>query len=328
MAYFSIIVPVYNVEKYLKECIESVLHQSFDDFELILVDDGAADGSPDICDYYAEQDNRVKAFHKKNGGASSARNLGMNNANGKYIIFLDGDDYWNDSDALNQLYKKASEKNYDAVLFGCTDWDMETDIKHISKSNYDIHFLENSSKNDMLHYLLSQKMLPGGPCIFCAKKSIIDKNNIRFIEGVSGEDYDYVLEFFISCEKISAIDNPFYIYRKGRSDSVTASSFIKIISGITYTIDKWFEKTNRFDNDILKKDILNYMAFMYSTTIIILGKTDKTDKKEAIKALKKYKYILKYGYWWQVKAIRLAVSVLGFKLSAALAKIYYTHFHN
>lgn len=328
MAFFSIIVPVYNIEKYLRECIESVLKQSFSDFELILVDDGASDSCPEICNNYAEANSCVKAIHKKNGGLSSARNCGIDNAEGKYIIFLDGDDYWNDKNALMQLYSKTCKRDFDAVMFGCTDWDMETDKKYISKSEYDIALLENSSKNDMLHYLLSKKMLPGGACIFCAKKSIIDENHIRFKEGVNGEDYDFVLEFFTSCEKISAIDNPFYVYRKGRSDSITASSFIKIINGITYTIDKWFEKAESFNNDIIKKDILNYIAFMYSTTIIILGKASNKDKKTAIEALKKHKYILKYGYWWQVKAIRLAVSLLGFRLSAALAKIYYTHFHN
>ena len=91
--YFSIIVPVYNVEKYLRECIDSILCQTFTDFELILVDDGSKDESGKICDEYAEKDNRIKVIHKENGGQSTARNCGVKESSGKYIVFLDSDDF-------------------------------------------------------------------------------------------------------------------------------------------------------------------------------------------------------------------------------------------
>ena len=111
----SIIVPVYNVEKYLKECVESVLAQTFIDFELLLIDDGSTDSSGAICDEYAQKDTRVRVFHKENGGVSSARNLGFDNAIGKYVIFLDADDYWFNINALEQLYQTADENHVDIV---------------------------------------------------------------------------------------------------------------------------------------------------------------------------------------------------------------------
>ena len=89
----SVIVPVYNVENYLPRCVDSILSQSFTDFELILVDDGSPDNSGKICDEYAEKDNRVRVFHKPNGGVSSARNLGLDNALGEFVTFIDSDDY-------------------------------------------------------------------------------------------------------------------------------------------------------------------------------------------------------------------------------------------
>ena len=89
---FSIIVPVYKVENYLEDCIESILHQSYKDFELILIDDGSPDKSPEICDEYNAKDDRISVIHKKNGGLSSARNAGLDNANGEYIVFIDSDD--------------------------------------------------------------------------------------------------------------------------------------------------------------------------------------------------------------------------------------------
>lgn len=90
----SVIVPVYNVEKYLPRCIDSILKQTFTDFELLLIDDGSKDNSGNICDEYAKKDNRIKVYHKENGGVSSARNLGIINAKGKNIIYIDGDDYF------------------------------------------------------------------------------------------------------------------------------------------------------------------------------------------------------------------------------------------
>ena len=89
----SIIVPVYNAEQYLRRCIDSILNQSFTDFELILIDDGSKDKSSDICDEYAAKDSRIKVYHKENGGVSSARNLGLDNANGEWIAFVDSDDF-------------------------------------------------------------------------------------------------------------------------------------------------------------------------------------------------------------------------------------------
>ena len=97
---FSIIIPVYNSEKYLKACVNSVLQQSYKDIEVILVDDGSKDRSPQICDTYAGQDKRIRTIHKKNGGTADARNAGLEVATGDYITFIDNDDYWKDRYAL------------------------------------------------------------------------------------------------------------------------------------------------------------------------------------------------------------------------------------
>ena len=106
----SIIVPVYNTEKYLSQCVESILSQTFIDFELLLIDDGSKDDSGKICDEYAAKDNRIRVFHIANSGVSTARNMGLDNAKGKYIAFLDADDYWYDSTAIERLLVIA-EKN-------------------------------------------------------------------------------------------------------------------------------------------------------------------------------------------------------------------------
>ena len=105
--YFSIIVPVYNVEKYLSECIDSILCQTFADFELILVDDGSRDKSGAICDEYAQKDDRIKVIHKENGGQSDARNIGTATSAGEYIIYIDSDDYICGNNFLQEIYDKS-----------------------------------------------------------------------------------------------------------------------------------------------------------------------------------------------------------------------------
>lgn len=111
----SIIVPVYNVERYLEQCILSILSQTYRDFELLLIDDGSTDLSGVICDKYAHHDSRIVVYHKCNGGLSSARNVGISNAKGKYVIFVDSDDYWCSPFALNSLLECAVQNNADIV---------------------------------------------------------------------------------------------------------------------------------------------------------------------------------------------------------------------
>lgn len=101
----SIIIPVYNSTLYLKQCVESILAQTYHNFEILLVDDGSTDDSPMICDEYAKKDDRIVTIHKQNGGTSDARNVGLEKASGDYITFMDNDDYWSDPDALCDIIK-------------------------------------------------------------------------------------------------------------------------------------------------------------------------------------------------------------------------------
>lgn len=114
--FFSIIVPVYDVEKYLRECVDSILKQNFCDFELILVNDGSKDGSPQICDEYAKNDTRVTVLHQNNLGQSAARNNGVKISKGKYIIFLDSDDFIEKDNFLQDIYDKA-KMGVDIVIY-------------------------------------------------------------------------------------------------------------------------------------------------------------------------------------------------------------------
>lgn len=326
MPRFSIIIPVYNVKNFINECVDSVVNQTFTDWELLLIDDGSTDGSQTICDDYSYNDSRVVTVHQSNGGASKARNTGLDKANGEYIIFLDSDDYWEDCNALKLIDEKIESDDADIVVFGCTDFNMNTGERLISRSNYDLDLIDKGDKNNILHYFLSTKLLPGNPNVFCFSKNIVN-DSIRFKTGIQDEDYDFVLSVFLNSNSISAINNPFYMYRKGRGDSVTGSSDIKMIYGIEYTVNKWLPICENLDNELLRKDILNYIAFIYSTGFVICGRMDLSVRKESLIIMKKYKSVLKYAYWKKPKLTKYAIRLIGMNLFSVVAAKYFDKTH-
>ena len=328
--FFSLIIPVYNCEKYIHECIDSIISQTFSNWELILVDDGSTDNSGDICQNYCESDNRIKYIKQENGGASKARNTGLDNAYGEFIIFIDSDDYYGSKDALCLVKKCIDDHNSDVVVFGCTDFNMITGVEFVSRSNYNFDVISKENKNDTLHYLLSNKLIPGAPWLFAFSREIVHNNNIKFKLGIQDEDYDFVLSVFYFSSSIYAIDEPFYMYRNGRPDSVTGSGNIKMIYGIDYTIEKWYKLCKNIENQQIVVDILNYLAFIFTTGFVISGRMDSPHLNEAKLLMKKHDYILNYGYWKKTKIIKVFYKLLGFDFFSKLSAIYFdkTHKHS
>ncbi len=236
--YFSIIIPVYNVEHYLTKCVESVLAQSFNSYEIILVDDGSPDNSGKICDTYAAQDNRVKVLHTVNGGSSDARNKGLSVATGQYVIFLDSDDYWDDASALSQLYLSLTQKLSDILLFNCKDFDCSQNRMFRNRADYDLNVF-NQSKNEILTYLLQHNLFPGAAWILTVKRSLLKEHHIQFIKGHKAEDIDWLLHIFTIAKGINAINADFYVYLKNRSGSITSAVDDKGVAGILYAISQW-----------------------------------------------------------------------------------------
>ena len=204
----SIIVPVYKVEKYLHRCIDSILSQSFTDFELILVDDGSPDNCGKICDEYAQKDSRIRVFHKPNGGVSSARNLGLNNARGEWIAFVDSDDYI-EVDYLEELISYETINNSEIIAISNK---LDEKNKSITLSRDKFGLLFSLYKFD--------KFCPPWGKLF--KKNIIFNHKLRFnIKIRLGEDMMFVLSYLLNTEKITLVSSNKYNYEIGRPDSLT-----------------------------------------------------------------------------------------------------------
>lgn len=195
MPKISVIVPVYKVEPYLRKCVDSILAQTFTDFELLLVDDGSPDNCGAICDAYAEQDNRVRVFHKPNGGVSSARNLGLDNAMGEWIAFVDSDD-WVEPTWLS-LYMKTAEA--DIIFGGCVVHGTEIGYKYCPPIEHET-FVETILR-------LERAYIYGYSWMKIFRSSIIREHCIRMHENISYcEDHIFTLEFCLWAKNVSIVN--------------------------------------------------------------------------------------------------------------------------
>lgn len=223
MAIISIIVPIYKVEEYIHRCIDSILSQTFKDFECILVDDGSPDKCPVICDEYVKKDKRIKVIHKANGGLSDARNAGLNIARGKYILFVDGDD-WIHPQLLELAYSATIDTGVDFVSFEFTKTHNYTNIyvkydinnELSSVKTYDSGFIMNNLYNRF------QQEIGVEAWKKLYKKEIFD--NIRFRKGIIHEDDDIFIDILMRTKTISVIDIPLYFYFMSPS-SIMRSDF-------------------------------------------------------------------------------------------------------
>lgn len=206
----SIIVPVYNAERCLHRCIDSILAQTFRDFELLLIDDGSKDNSGYICDEYAEKDERVKVWHKENGGVSSARNVGLDNARGEWVTFADSDD-WLEPNAF-AYYDEMTNKHAFDYLY-CGYFLNGVEVKLEKEESLDMpNFIERYECDKLWFGVYS--------------KNIIKSNQIRFNEKISlAEDKLFNCQFFKSCQKVYVTKLCFYHYHFGNTQSLSFKGF-------------------------------------------------------------------------------------------------------
>lgn len=232
----SVIVPIYNAEKYLHRCIKRILTQDYTELELLLIDDGSTDNSGTICDEYAIKDNRIRVFHKENGGVSSARNWGLDKAIGEYIMFVDSDDYML-SGMLEVMLSTLKAKSADLVVCGTTEtgggyW------RPIADVDYSI----NQLKENFVSLLHTELLSPPWNKIY--KKEIIGSN--RFCEDISfGEDLLFNIQYLEKCENISLIkESPFYHEKENENSLVVKFNRNRLLD-----IEKVWVVVDRFSED-------------------------------------------------------------------------------
>lgn len=240
MLKYSVIVPVYNSEQYITECIESVLGQSESSLELVMIDDGSDDASLKIIQRFQQIDSRVKIGHTVHSGPGKARNVGINKAKGEYILFLDSDDYWN-RDYLNKISDVLDGVEAD-ICFGNQHNDLFVD--RVETSIYYNSEIFNSlvSKDDKIEYLFSdEKRCPCSTWNNVYRRKFINENKIAFHEKcLFGEDTDFVFQALEKAKNIISNNINFYFYRKENGASLTETMSYEKMSQRIEILKKWY----------------------------------------------------------------------------------------
>ena len=283
MPKISIIVPVYKVEKYIEQCIDSILNQTFKDFELILVDDGSPDKCPEICDKYALKDERIKVIHKSNGGLSSARNAGIEIATGDYIGFVDSDDFVHHK-MYETLYNYALEYNADISICNYIKFTSEDKPYNIADIDKNIKIEEYDNISALKQLYKDNIGVFWGPWQKIYKRNLFEK--IKFEEGRIHEDRLICHRLLYESKKTIYIPKIFYYYRV-RNGSISTSTFKpKYYSDLIYAYRDCMILFTSENLDLKYKaqEEYLYILFKYSKNIqreskVYFKKTRKDFKK-------------------------------------------------
>lgn len=265
----SVVVPIYNVEKYLRRCLDSLVNQTLEDIEIILVDDGSKDNSGKIAKEYAEKyKEKVKYFSKENGGLSDARNFGMPYANGEYIAFLDSDDYI-ELNAYQEMYEKAKKEDLDYVECDFI-WEYPNKRKEDKRINYE-------NKKAMLSFV---RVVAWNKLI---RRQILVNNNIIFSKGLRYEDVEFTYKLIPKLEKIGYINKPFihYIQRDNSIANVQNERTSEIFI-ILENVEKYYKENNIYE-EYQEELEYNYSRYLLCSSLKRICKVeDKQKRKELI----------------------------------------------
>lgn len=263
----SVIIPVYNVEKYLRECLDSVITQSVPEKEVLLIDDGSTDSSSEICEEYATRYPYIRVIHKENGGLSSARNKGIEEASGEWIIFLDSDDVWSDKDCLSKLHRYATSLNLDILRFEYQAVNENLDLTE--PQHYDKSALENQPLDN---YQLVKYGIAGEwfAVLYLIRRSAIA--NLRFNEKTKfQEDIDFYCRLFAEKQlRCGYLNEKMYLYRK-RTASITTTCRIENLKGSFDLCDVFYKSSQMTKDKRLSALYRYYSVMMYYWTLQTLA---------------------------------------------------------
>ena len=225
MPVFSVVVPIYNGEQFIHRCVDSILSQTFKDFELILIDDGSSDSCAKICDEYAFEDDRVIVIHAKNKGVSIARNEGLAIASGDYLAFCDGDDYYK-SDLLEKTYQTAVKYQAEVVSYKLERISESETQKPKDENKIDIFDLNSDTRFQFLYDVVTWKTKGWQACRSIFRRDIVKQNKIKFCDTCNNfaEDLGFTLEYLLYTSRIVFLNEYLYLYYDVRQNSMMNSS--------------------------------------------------------------------------------------------------------
>lgn len=301
---FSIIIPVYNTQKYLDACVESVLQQDFVNFEILLIDDGSTDQSGAMCDLWAQKDARIRVIHQENKGLSGARNSGIDAAMGEYLMFLDSDDWWASSSVLTHIHDRIRRTGAQVLSFDYQKW-YEGQFEKPYFSAIDAP----AELDDSLAYLLQQQLWVTGACNKAVRRELFADGALRFRPGISSEDIDWTLRLALSAQRFDYLQEVVFVYRQ-RKTSLSHKTTVRRVNDMIGNVRECLRLLEEAPS---KRDLLMpFIAYQYATVLYNLAALDRKERHEPMKQAKEMQYLLDCSENGKVRMLCTAAKLGGF----------------
>lgn len=313
----SVIIPVYKVEPYLRQCVDSVLNQTYRDIEVILVDDGSPDNCPRICDEYAARDSRVIVIHKDNGGLSDARNAGVSHASGDYGIFIDSDDYWDNSDCLAHLVSRVNESKCDVLSFSY--YKLEEASGQITRMlQLEADMPANiSGKAEQLDYLTGRSLYIASACNKLVRLSLL--RELPFEKGRVSEDVEWCARLMSAARSFDFACDLVYCYRQREGSIAHTTNQKTCVDLCDATLG--CAKIAWEGAPALQPYFYRYAAYQLAAFIAVQAFAE-TVPKACIQKLTDYQWLLAYhGGSKKVKYLYIVCRMIGFRNTCRLVRM-------
>lgn len=317
----SFIIPIYKVEAYLNQCVDSILAQTYRDIEVIMVDDGSPDRCPEMCDTYAGQDSRVRVVHKVNGGLSDARNTGLKAATSDYVIFVDGDDFWTDEGQLAKLMNLVEENpTCDFIGFNCSYYYPDSNT-YKPWPAYSEAISKPASGNDILQTLVKSGTVPMSACMKIIKRTFLLDNALFFEVGILAEDIPWFVNVLEKCSKCMFINQYIYAYRQNVEGSITHSGGERSFNNLLAILKSELTKIeSRQFCEEAKNALYSFLAYEYCILLSMLdGLQDAKTRREELYS---YKWLLCYTDNPKVKKAGMVYRFFGIRVAEWVLRMY------
>lgn len=319
----SYILPVYKVEKYLRQCVESLICQTYRDIEIILADDGSPDGCPVLCDQLATEDDRIRVLHKENGGLSDARNAGLEMATGDYVIFVDSDDFWVGRDSLQKLVDVITRHpGCQFYNFNCCYFYQDSG-KYAKWVPYSDELSHSVSGSSAMRSLVASGTVPMSACLKAIDRRWLSDMRITFKVGQISEDIPWFINLLEHTKSCMFVNEYIYAYRQNVAGSITNSGGERSHNNLLDIVKTELEKIDgRSFTDEAKDALRSFLAYEVSIMMAGVHSLPKEKQESAREELKSLCWLLKFTQNPKVKMVSKAYNIFGYDITERALRLY------
>lgn len=311
---FSVVIPVYKVEEYLDQCVQSVLDQTYRDLEVILVDDGSPDRCGTMCDAWVKKDDRIRVIHQENGGLSAARNAGIREATGDYLLFLDSDDWWETAAVLEAVATQLERTPVDVVSFN-----YRKSYDGVLQPPYFDQALPCSEEPEQLFEIVRNDRWINGACNKALSRTLLTEHGLFFRPGITSEDIDWTLRVALQAKTFAFVNVCVFVYRQ-RGASISHSVALKNVRMLCNNVQTCIRLLEAAEPDRAKA-LMPYVAYQYATLLHNVANLSRGERKCLMDDVRQMKYLLTCSQNSKVQMICRCSRLLGLGITMGLLRM-------